>query len=154
MTEITDHLKIDQNQQFKYVLRLMSLAEAKEFEHHLTNCDLCAKSISEVTQFFELLQNSISTSSPSSTEQQIKNTIIENQLGGSPDQSSTIQSMLQNPASYQLNDLLSILVSCFNGFQKLRKNIATQLNSQIETAQIEQVALEILLALPKQVSKI
>lgn len=155
MNENIDHAKIDQNLQFKYALRLLSIAEANDFEGHLIKCDNCAKQLAEITRFFELLQQSISNHNSVVNPAEKLGVGIKDESGHAAiAENRAIESMLQNPANHQLEDLLAVLKGCFNGFQKLRNNISAQMNDRIEPAQIEQAALEILLALPRQVSKI
>src|SRR5687768_6458176 len=55
----TDHAANNYQVMFRYILRLLAVDEARQFENHFTSCDECAAQLKEITRFFELLRASL-----------------------------------------------------------------------------------------------
>jgi hypothetical protein len=145
MTKTTHHAFDDRRQAIKYVLRLLSVEQARQLEDHLAGCERCSIELAEVTRFFELLRSAINTRPviTGSEDLSIQMNIVETLPENGPKPLSGID----------MDKMMTIFCNCFAGFQRLRKNIAARIGPKVEAIQIDQAAIEILLALPSQVIK-
>ncbi|MEW6734774.1 MAG: hypothetical protein AB1489_25840 [Acidobacteriota bacterium] len=146
MAESRHHASEDRQVVFKYVLRLLALREAQQFEAHFAACDECATQLREVTHFFDLLQQAL--------EKSCESVQGEEMLAEGRAKLPTLADIFHPPADLDVERLVTVFANCFAGFQKLCRNIAARMNPNFDMTQIEQAAIEILLALPGQVSKI
>ena len=158
MAETIHHALDDHKLAFKYVLRLLTVEQARQFETHFANCDHCAKYLGEITHFFELLRSSLGSSDVEKagtlpTSSALPQTASQTPTSQAP-MSQAIGQIFQSPPNLDSEKLVAIFANCFAGFQRLRKNIAARIGSKVEMEQIDHAAIEILLALPTQVSKI
>jgi hypothetical protein len=125
---------------FKYILRLLTVEQAQQLESHLAGCDDCAQELAEITHFFELLRKALNAKPAG--------------FNALPAPEPAMAGLQQSSLDLDSDKLVTIFANCFAGFQKLCKNIAARIGPKVERTQIEQAAIEILLALPNQVSKI
>lgn len=144
MTNEIRHANEDLGLAFKYVLRLLTVEEARSFESHFACCEVCAEQLAEITRFFELLGKSLGA------EQALQSSKEK----AAESASRTIGEFLGATSFDDGDRLIELFVKCFAGYSKLRKNIASRLGPKVEQAQIDRAAIEILLALPNYVSKI
>jgi hypothetical protein len=149
MLEIDYHAANSRELLVKYVLRLLTMEEARQFEGHFASCDDCAANLSEVTRFCELLQHALQT--PTRGD---KPPAADASAAPAVTAGSTIKDIFNAPEQFEVGRLLQVFTDCFNGFQKLTGNIAARMDKKTDRHLIERAALEILLALPDKVSKI
>jgi hypothetical protein len=165
MAETKYHALEDRKIGIRYVLRLLGVDEARQFETHFAQCDQCAAQLAELTRFFELLRAALAPKTPVNkrvdSDLRAQSEIADEKPVETPASfkvsnktSAELGNLFNSPENIGSEQLLTIFSNCFAGFQKLRKNISTRIGSNVETTQIEQAAIEILLALPNQVSKI
>ena len=138
---------------FKYLLRLLTIEQARRFESHLAGCDRCSGQLAEVTNFFELLRKALNAR-PATASTNIAETDIEREVLSLGASSMRGEEFIQLPPNLDQDRLIEIFTNCFAGFQKLRSNIADRIGAKVEMDQIDQAAIEILIALPHHVSKI
>lgn len=135
---------------FKYVLRLMGVEEARRLETHLADCNACAAELAGVTRFFELLERALRLAPRGARgELQTGSSRREGQ-----EEQPALQDLVKPPGHIEEERLIDVFVRCYAGFERLRKNIAARMPGTNDMEQIEQAAIEILIALPGQVSKL
>lgn len=133
---------------FKYVLRLLAIAEAENLETHLKDCPKCGKSLTEINHFFQLLSLSLRDKSQSKTK--------ESSQGANAEKVPplAIEDILNKRPDIDREKIVETLSNSYLGFRRLAKSIATRMGPQAEPLQVERAAIEILLALPNHVTKI
>src|SRR5438477_5106079 len=106
---------------FKYILRLLTVEQARQFESHLAGCEYCSEELTRITRFFELLRKSLNLRPIPAAAQ-------------TPAETAAAQT-LPSPQNLDSEKIVTVFVNCFAGFQKLCKNIATRIGPKVEMAQ-------------------
>lgn len=157
----------DQRTIFKYVLRLLELSEAQQLEFHINECLICENQLKDVIHFCDLLRKSMHISKETTrpvkgSAKDISKEEADDQNSAKPEEEERSILAEHNEAQWanllgsanQPGRLIEVFANCYSGFHKLRKNISIRMSPTLSDDQIDLAAIEILLALPSQVSSL
>lgn len=130
----------DRTTAYRYVLRLLAVEAALAFEDHLQKCDRCGSHTAELTKFLTLLRSVLrsSTSTDEATRRSME---------------AFLNSSAESVSPRDESHLVQAFINCFSGYERLRRNLSTRLESGSETERIDRAAMEIMLALPAHLQK-